>query len=244
MFVKSGPSFAWTHCLADILSQKGALNNPQRFEQLRGAKMPIVAIDGSSATGKTTIAKEVARRLRGHTLDTGEILRSATLAALELGLDPALPASIVNQLSTVRPDDDDPAKLYTVEIEQAVPIAAGSPVIQEAMTSLLRSHVDSTKLYVITGRSIGVDVFPDAALKVYLVASAEVRAARKAAQLGINPSQASNIIKQRDHMDKGRRVNPLRRHPAATEIDTTDCHPAEAAKVIIDSYRVISMNLD
>jgi cytidylate kinase len=199
--------------------------------------MPIIAIDGQSATGKSTAARAVAAQLQGFCIDTGEMLRDATLKALELGLDPAQASSIIKYLKVDPQERRSPAQLYIIEVERAVPIFAGTLVAQNALTSLLRNHVNSTSLYIISGRTIGLDVFPDAMLKINLRAELETRAARKASQLGIGKAQALNLISGRDHLDRTRQTNPLRRDHRAIEIDTTARPPAHIALAIIDSYK-------
>lgn len=211
----------------------------------------IIAIDGPAGSGKSTIAREVAKCLGMRYLDTGAMYRTVTLLALEAGLVPdripetAELATGADLLFVDREDDLTRAFIngreVTNEIREREVTKAVSPVsadgaVRELLTA--RQRLEAAKGdVVLEGRDTGTVVFPDADLKIYLVASVEERARRRRLQLlaqGVDQSEeelAADIV-ARDAYDSGRAIAPLRKAEDATEIDTTGMTIPEVIKAV------------
>ena len=212
---------------------------PDYFERLaqivEPADIPVVAIDGPSASGKGTVAKLVAERLGFHYLDSGALYRLVALAALQHGLDldhesglarlaAGLDVRFHGETTTLEGKDVTEA-IRTEEVSAAASKVAALPRVRAALLERQRDFKRAPGL-VADGRDMGSVVFPDAALKVYLTASAEERAGRRYKQLiekGIRASLDALLqdINQRDARDAGRSVAPLQRSADARLLDTT-----------------------
>ncbi len=199
--------------------------------------MSIIAIDGDSAVGKSAAARIVAIDLKGSVIDTGQILRATTARALELDRSLCTPQALRQLIKSIYVADYDPSNLYTLDIEIAVPVLSAKEAIQDELTQLIRGTPTQNRLHIIVGRTIGTTVVPYADLKVYLTASLEVRAARKAAQLRVTPVQAAELLTRRDAADANRDVNPARRNPEAVQIDTSKLSPSKVAHRIVYAFR-------
>jgi cytidylate kinase len=203
--------------------------------------IPVIAIDGPSASGKGTIAAAVAQRLGFHYLDSGALYRIVGLVAGEHGanLDNdleisniALNLNIKFNGEQVLVDGRDVANRIRGEVAGAAAsrVAALSGV-RAALMALQRGFRRAPGL-VADGRDMGSVVFPDAGLKIYLTATPEERAQRRYKQLitkGVGASMAALLqdIRDRDHRDSNRAAAPLLKCPDAIEIDTTGM-PVEA----------------
>lgn len=198
--------------------------------------MPVISVDGSSATGKSTAAACLSQLLPSSVIDTGEILRRLTAQVLALRISPTSPDVVLPVLRWPGPDIPSGHELRTRAVEATVAIVSAQPSVQYELALRLRRMVNSSDLFIVTGRSIGTSVFPDACLKVYLTASPEVRALRKATQLQISIDDARDLIGSRDALDATRSVNALREPHKALHIDTTDQTAAETAKTIAAAY--------
>jgi cytidylate kinase len=196
----------------------------------------VIALDGPSGTGKSTVARRLARRLRARYLDTGAMYRAATLAVLHAGVDlddPAAVARIVDGAHiAVSTDPDAPhVELDGVpvdsEIRSAAVTAAVSSVsaVERVRTRLVAAQreIIATGPIVVEGRDIASVVWPAAAPKVYLTASPQARAQRRAGELGAATDVAAVAadIERRDRLDSTRTASPLARAGDATEVDTT-----------------------
>ncbi len=200
----------------------------------------IIAIDGPAGSGKSTIAREVAKCLGMRYLDTGAMYRTVTLLALEAGLVPDRIPEAADWpprpicASWTGPDDLTRAFIgdreVTDEIREREVTKAVSPVsadgaVRALLTARQRAEAAQGDV-VLEGRDTGTVVFPNADLKIYLVASVEERARRRRAQLlaqGVDQSVeelAADIV-ARDAYDSGRAIAPLRKADDAVEIDTT-----------------------
>lgn len=199
-----------------------------------------IAIDGPSGAGKSTVGHALAQRIGATFVDTGLMYRALTLAALERGIDtddgPALGRLAGScAIEVERPGAEHPDRLETVLLEgEDVTDAVRSPLVDRAVSSVSRhAEVRDAMLSVqraaamrgdtvMVGRDIGTVVLPDASLKVYLVAAAEVRAARRAAEMGA-PDRYDDYLAEilrRDAADSGREIAPLRQAEGAIVLDT------------------------
>jgi cytidylate kinase len=199
-----------------------------------------IAIDGPSGAGKSTVGHALAERIGATFVDTGLMYRALTLAAVERGVDledgvaiGRLAASCAIEVE--RPGPGHPDRLETVllegrdvtdevrsqRVDRSVSAVSRHAAVRDAMLSVQRAAAlrgDS----VMVGRDIGTVVLPDATLKVYLVAAAEVRAARRAAEMGA-PERFEEYLAEilrRDAADSGREIAPLRQAAGALVLDT------------------------
>ncbi|MGA2969708.1 MAG: (d)CMP kinase [Acidimicrobiales bacterium] len=196
----------------------------------------IIAIDGPAGSGKSTVARAVAKQLSWSFLDTGAMYRAVTCEVLARGVDlhdesavGAL-AETLNLTTTPRVTvngRDVQDEIRTDAINVAVSVVAANPRVRQAMVSRQREWAKSQPLgTVVEGRDITTVVFPDATLKVFLTASAEERARRRG-----DESPAS--IARRDNADATRVTSPLRQARDALFIDTTDRAAQDVAEEIV-----------
>ena len=199
-----------------------------------------IAIDGPSGAGKSTVGHAVGQRLDATFIDTGLMYRALTLAALDTGANledgPALGSlAEASRIEVARPLPDQTDRLETVildsrdvtmdvrapRVDRAVSSVSRHPEVRSAMLDVQRAAVAHGDT-VMVGRDIGTVVLPDATLKVYLDAAAEVRAARRAAEMGV-PDRADEYlaeIRRRDSADSSRNVAPLRIPDGALVLDS------------------------
>jgi cytidylate kinase len=196
--------------------------------------MRVIAIDGPAGSGKSTVARALAQALGLRYLDTGAMYRSVAFAALRRGIDPEdiEPVAKVAREFDLRMSDDGIVKVDGVdatieirgpEVTRAVSIVAANPLVREEMRSRQREWATKNGGGVMEGRDIGTVVFPDAALKVYLDASPEVRADRRSKEVtDLSYETVAADIARRDALDQGRNDSPLRTADDAVVIDTSN----------------------
>lgn len=202
----------------------------------------IIAIDGPAASGKSTVARAVARRLGFGYLDTGAMYRAVAAEAISCGvpfedlvalqgLAEATHVAFTYSGSDPVPSSvmvghrDVTAEIRTPAVDAAVSLVARVPGVRSAMVPIQR-ELASTSDTVVEGRDIGTVVFPDAAVKVYLIASPEERARRRlgdreAAGHEAEIAAVAANIAERDRIDSTRAASPLATASDATVIDTT-----------------------
>ena len=211
----------------------------------------VIAIDGPSASGKGTVAARVAEALGMDYLDSGALYRLTALAAQAQGVawdDEAALEPIAAQLpvafvagSILLNGEDVSATIRQEAIGMGASQVAKWPAVRAALLERQRAFAGERGL-VADGRDMGSVVFPDAKLKVFLTASAEERARRRALQLNIDLDSAAyqaivDDIKQRDWSDSQRVVAPLKQLPDAHLLDTTELSIENAVKKVLDWYR-------
>jgi cytidylate kinase len=206
----------------------------------------VVAMDGPSGTGKSTVSRRLASACDAAYLDTGAMYRALTLAVLRAGLDGEAPGgedvavAAVGQVRSVT-DPAAPALLLDgedvepeirgPEVTRAVSAVSALPAVRHALVERQRQLIDEALRaaggIVVEGRDIGSVVVPDAPLKVYLTASDEVRAARRGAQdrkagRDSDPDVVLADVRRRDRLDSTRKVSPLHAAPDALVVDTDE----------------------
>jgi cytidylate kinase len=213
--------------------------------------VPVIAIDGPSASGKGTVAELVAKDLGFHYLDSGSLYRLVALAALRRATaleDEAALAGVAEGLD-VRFRGGDvwlageqaTDAIRTESCSRAASRVAAMPGVRRALLDRQRAFRQPPGL-VAEGRDMGSVVFPDASLKVFLTATPESRAERRYKQLmdkGITATLSGLLqdLRERDARDASRSVAPLKQGPDARLLDTTDMSAAQAAARIAGWYR-------
>ncbi len=192
----------------------------------------VIAIDGPAGAGKSTIAKALALDLGIAYLDTGAMYRGVTFAVLRKGLSAtdvgavgriAQTVVLVQTTDTLHIDNvDATAAIRTPEVDAAVSHIAANSVVRDEMRQRQRQWIADHNGGVVEGRDIGSVVFPDATLKVYLVATPLVRAERRVAQHGGDVAEIARAIAERDERDSTRADSPLRQTPDAVVVDTSN----------------------
>ncbi len=190
---------------------------------LKFSKSPfVVAIDGPAASGKGTIGKLLANELGFAYLDTGSLYREVANRALASGLDTGDEMQMAALAIGVRPEIIDPAAIRSSAVTSLASKIAAMPQVRNALLGVQRDFARKEPGTVLDGRDIGTVVCPDADVKLFITASAEVRAKRRQLELGA-PSHESVLteIRARDERDRIRAVAPLVAAADATIIDTT-----------------------
>jgi cytidylate kinase len=217
----------------------------------RAATVPVIAIDGPSASGKGTVAQEVAKALAFHYLDSGALYRLVAYAALRSGV-PLREEAALADLAVRMPvrfeggevwlgDERVTDAIRTEACSSAASRVASMPAVRRSLLERQRSFRRAPGL-VAEGRDMGSVVFPDAELKVFLTATAESRAERRYKQLkdkGIAATLPGLLqdLRERDARDASRSAAPLKQGPDARPLDTTAMSAAEAAARIVSWYR-------
>lgn len=204
----------------------------------------IVAIDGPAGSGKSSVARLVAGRLRLPHLDTGGFYRAATLMALRANVDPGDAAGIVHALGDVEitsrvgltciGDEVVESAIRGPEVTAAVSEVSAHPEVRRLLVAKQRQWVtDRGGSAVVEGRDIGTVVFPDTPVKVFLTADDEERARRRARERGEDPEAHLEAIRRRDAIDGSRAVSPMAIAEDATVIDTTNLSIGEVVEQVV-----------
>ena len=226
-------------------------------------KKITIAIDGHSSCGKSTMAKDLAREVGYVYVDTGAMYRSVTLYALRNGLfledDSIDTAALEQQMpqiqisfkfnpETGRPDtylngECVEKEIRSLEVSNHVSPIAAIPFVRTAMVAQ-QQQMGKDKGVVMDGRDIGTTVFPDAELKVFVTASAQVRAQRRYDELKAKgmPADFDDILKnveERDYIDSHREVSPLRKADDAILLDNSDMTIPEQKQWLLDRFNEI-----
>jgi cytidylate kinase len=203
----------------------------------------VIAIDGPAGAGKSTVARAVAAALGFTYLDSGAMYRCVALVATRRGADLGDAAAMGELARSLRVElDGERVELDGEEVgaairepavtEAASRVSVHAPV-REAMVAEQRRLIEAGR-YVAEGRDIGTVVSPEAPLKVFLTASAEERARRRAAQTGEDEAAVLAAQRERDERDETRAHSALRAADDAVELDTTGMAPDEVVRRIVD----------
>lgn len=183
----------------------------------------IVAIDGPAGAGKSTVSRAVAEALGATYLDSGAMYRVVALKSLG-GDDPVTAArsTRIGLGQSVTADGIDvTTAIRTPEVSEKASEVAALPEVRAALVDQQRALLHDGGTWVAEGRDIGTVVAPDAELKVYLTASIEERARRRAEELGESVGEVLAQIVHRDHRDSTRENSPLTAAEDSVEVDTT-----------------------
>jgi 3-phosphoshikimate 1-carboxyvinyltransferase len=217
------------------------------FERVEAGEVPVIAIDGPTASGKGTLAHEVARELGYQVLDSGSLYRAAALAAQRAGVDwadadavaalcPGLPLRF--EADRILLGDEDVSEALRQEaIGLGASAVAAHPAVRLALHQLQLSFRRAPGL-VADGRDMGTVVFPDAQLKIFLTASPEARAERRHKQLiskGISTNIAGLLadLRRRDEQDRNRSTAPLKPASDAKELDNSALSIEESVQQVL-----------
>ncbi|MGE2691481.1 (d)CMP kinase [Mycolicibacterium pulveris] len=216
----------------------------------------VIAIDGPAGTGKSTVARGLARALGARYLDTGAMYRIVTLAVVRAGVDlhdtPAIEMAAADvPLSVGYSPDEDKAYLDAEDVSaeirgdavtKAVSAVSAVPAVRARLVGLQRELASGPDSIVVEGRDVGTVVLPDADLKIFLTASAQERARRRNAQnaaAGLADDYESVLadVQRRDHLDSTRPVSPLRAADDAVMVDTSDMSASEVVAHLLQLVR-------
>jgi cytidylate kinase len=219
-------------------------------------KPTTIAIDGPAASGKSTIANALARKLNYLYFDTGVMYRAATWAALDRGVRISDETAVTKLTESLQIDVEPPSvadgRQYDVlcdgvdvtwairspEVDANVSPVSVYPGVRSALTAQQR-RIGLRGDVVMVGRDIGTVVLPEAPLKIYLDASAEERARRRYAEVQARGDQAQSYeaildnVKRRDAIDSGRATAPLKAAPDAVIIDSTNMSVEEVVAHVV-----------
>jgi cytidylate kinase len=203
----------------------------------------VIAIDGPAGSGKSTVARRLAERLGLSYLDTGAMYRAVAFATLRRDIDPddvervgLLAAELeIEVKDRVFVDGvDATVEIRGPEVTRAVSMIAENPSVRAELRRRQREWADEHDGGVIEGRDIGSVVFPDAELKLYLTASPEARAARRAKEVSdLSYERVAADLARRDALDRGRDDSPLVEASGAVSLDTTDKEIDEVVDEVI-----------
>ena len=219
----------------------------------------VIALDGPSGSGKSTVARGVAQALGWRYVDTGATYRAATLAVLRAGTeltDTNAVTDVVGRASidlatdpgaaTVHLDGEDVTSVVRgTEVTAAVSAVSAVPAVRTQLVALQRRLAGDSGA-VLEGRDIGTAVFPEAPVKVFLDASAEVRAARRAGDTdaGVSvPSGQTAVaavaadLARRDRLDSSRTTSPMQAAPDAVHLDSSTLDAAQVVERVLDLAR-------
>jgi len=224
-------------------------------------KPVIIAIDGFSSSGKSTMARALAAEIGYRYIDSGAMYRAVALWALRHGLvdaDNNVDAdALTGAMSGIKIDfkvedgrqrtmlngEDVEDEIRRMEVSNAVSPVAAIPAVRRALTQMQQA-LGRDRGIVMDGRDIGTTVFPDAELKIYLGASARTRAERRYKELCAKGEQTTleevlANIEQRDHIDMTRAESPLRRADDAICLDNSLMTPEEQNRWLLDKFNAI-----
>lgn len=186
----------------------------------------VIAVDGTAASGKGTLAKKLAAHFGFHHLDSGSLYRLTALGVLDAGGDPNNEADAVKAAQAIDPAKSSDLRIRSAEIGRAASLVSVFPPVRAALLDYQRGFARQEPGAVIDGRDIGTVVCPAAAAKLFVDASPDVRAHRRWLELksyGAAPDEATILreIRERDARDTNRAISPQKPADDAALLDTT-----------------------
>lgn len=226
----------------------------------------IIAIDGFSSSGKSTMAKALARTIGYRYIDSGAMYRAVTLHAMRNGMiapdghidETAITASLPEISIDFRPDatgqrtildgEDVERQIRSMEVSSLVSQVAAIAAVRRDLVRR-QQQFGKERGIVMDGRDIGTTVFPDAELKIFVNAAAETRARRRYEELIAKGEKADyeevlENVRSRDHIDMTRTESPLRRADDAIDIDNSDMTPQQQNEWLLDKFRHATASTD
>jgi cytidylate kinase len=212
----------------------------------------VIAVDGVSGSGKSTVARGIAAALGLRVLDTGALYRAVTLAVLEAGValtDEDACGKVAQEVHleveeglTTLDGRDVSAEIRGPAVTAAVSVVSAHPAVRRVLLDQQHDWVAVHRGGVVEGRDIGTVVFPRARTKVFLTASDDERARRRqrdevAAARNVDVDSVRDALARRDRLDSNRAASPLRIADDALVIDTTQRSPDEVVRAVIDEFR-------
>jgi cytidylate kinase len=211
----------------------------------------IIAIDGPAGSGKSTVARAVARRLGFTYIDSGAMYRAVALWALRLGMDLKdlhRLEQLAREAHIELPDgrvllngEDVTAEIREPQVSEAASRVAAQPGVRRAMRAEQR-RIGAAGRAVMEGRDIGTVVFPEAQVKIFLDAQPEARAQRRALELGAAVDDVARDLEARDQRDRNRAEAPLAQAPDAEYLDTTHLTPVQVEEAVLKLVRERTSN--
>ena len=204
----------------------------------------IIAIDGPAASGKGTIAKQIAAVYGLHHLDTGLIYRAVAKAVLDAGYPPDDVGHAIEAAIALDPTKFDETALKAQPITEAASVVAAIPEVRQALMNYQRSFATQPPGAVLDGRDIGTVIAPGADVKLFVIASPEVRAARRTRELRARgemvdePEVLADLLR-RDERDSRRTAAPLKPAPDAHLLDTTHLGIDAAFRAAVDIIEAV-----
>ncbi|WP_205600286.1 MULTISPECIES: (d)CMP kinase [Sphingobacterium] len=218
----------------------------------------IIAIDGFSSCGKSTIAKALAKKLNFVFVDSGAMYRAVTLYFLRNTIDYTDHDAVVSALEDIHIDfvpntdkvqiflnnEDVSEDIRKMEISDNVSEVSAIKEVRQAMVSQ-QQKLGQKRNIVMDGRDIGTTVFPDADLKIFMTADPNVRAERRYAELTAKGEQVTMEevkanLAHRDHIDSTRTESPLRQAEDAVVLDNSDLNQSQQLEFVVDLYTKLS----
>lgn len=211
----------------------------------------IIAIDGPGGSGKSTVARSVARRLGFTYIDSGAMYRAVALWALRLNMD----LDDLHRLEQLAKEarielpgdrvllngEDVTVEIRDPKVSEAASRVAAKPGVRRAMREEQR-RIGSAGPSVMEGRDIGTVVFPDAKVKIFLDAQPDARAQRRASELGAALEDVTRELKARDQRDRSRAEAPLTQAPDAEYLDTTHLSLTQVEEAVLKLVRERTSN--
>jgi cytidylate kinase len=206
----------------------------------------VIAIDGTAASGKGTIARKLSQALNLPHLDTGKLYRfvayHAMQAQIALDNEPAIVAAAPQFLAQLSAQDLEKTELTNDECSRGASLVAAMPTIRQMLFEYQRNFAANEGGAILDGRDIGTVICPDAILKLYVDARLEIRAERRFKELqnrGLSDTYDAILadMRERDARDKGRADAPLKVADDAIIIDTTDMNAVEAFEMALNLAR-------
>jgi cytidylate kinase len=210
----------------------------------------IVTVDGPGGTGKSTVSRVVAHKAGLPHLDTGAFYRAATLAVLRAGVHPSEPHSVLEVVAGSEMGQED-GRMYLdgedvsreirgEDVTAAVSAVSAHPEVRKLLVEMQRGWVGKHDGGVVEGRDIGSVVFPDASVKVFLNASPEIRASRRALETGESYDEVLADLNRRDLLDSTREASPLSIPDDAVVVDTSELTFDEVVDQVLGLIRAKS----